>query len=541
MRFGPVACVDCEGAILAHGVTVGAVAFKKGRRLTAADVAAFAAAGIAEVVVARLEDGDVGEDEAAARIAAALAGPGVTVTAPFTGRTNLHAVAAGVVRVEAAVIDRINRIDEALTIATLHPFDLVEPRQMVATVKIIPFALSADVLDQALAILHETGPAVAAAPFHAARAGLIQTRLPQTRDKVLDKTVEVTRTRLEALGSRLAAAVVVSHDTATVAAELQRMAAEGLSPLLVVGASATTDRRDVVPAAIVAAGGTVTQFGMPVDPGNLLVLGRIGARPVIGLPGCARSPKHNGFDIVLRRLLAGVAVDARDIRAFGVGGLLGEIGGRPQPRDGRASAPQAPRLAAIVLAAGSSTRMGRDNKLALPWAGRAMVCHPIDAAITAGFDPVVVVTGHESERIEALIGDRPVAIVHNPRYASGMASSLRAGLRALPQGVDGVAILLGDMPQVSADHLRRLAAAFDPAENRAIVVPTRNGRWGNPLLWGRRFFEEIGALDGDRGARIIAENAPDLVIEVEIADDAVLLDFDTPEALKAGMDVIPVA
>lgn len=535
MKFGPIPSAEAAGAILAHSLMVGDRAFKKGRVLSAEDVAALTEAGIAEIVGARVEAGEVTEDLAATALAEALAGPGVTVTAAFTGRANLYAAETGLAVIDSATIDRLNRIDEGLTVATLQPFEQVEPRQMVATVKIIPFSIPQGGLDQALDLVRAAaGPVISARPFVPGRAGLVQTRLPQTKQSVIDKTVAVVGARLEALGSQLAEHQVVGHDSAAVAAALRRFAAAGLSPLMVIGASATTDRRDVVPAAVVEAGGTVQHYGMPVDPGNLLLIGTLGRTPVIGLPGCARSPKYNGFDMVLQRLAAGLEVAGRDIQALGVGGLLGEIGGRPQPRDSRPAAPHAPRLGAIVLAAGRSSRMGETNKLTLPWANKPMVCHPIDAALEAGLDPVVVVTGHQAERVEALFAGRPVSIVHNPRYAEGLATSLRAGLRALPYGVDGAAILLGDMPRVTPDHLRRLAAAFAPDEGRAIIVPTRNGRWGNPLVWGRRFFEEIGTLIGDRGARSVAETWPDLVAEVAMADDGVLMDLDTPEALRAA-------
>jgi molybdenum cofactor cytidylyltransferase len=535
MRFGEIASIEAVGAVLAHGLAVGARTFKKGRVLTPVDVAALVGAGIARVTVARLDPGEVGEDEAASRLAAALVGDGIECAAAFTGRVNLIATSTGLARIDAEIVDRLNAVDEALTVATLPAFEPVEAGRMVATIKIIPFAVSETVLEAALAILRQTGPAIGVAPLAPARVGLVQTRLAKTRIGVLEKTVAVTADRLSALGARLVEGSVVGHDVEAVADELRRMMAAGLGPLLVVGASATTDRRDVLPSAIVAAGGEIVRFGMPVDPGNLLVLGRIGATPVVVLPGCARSPKLNGFDFVLRRVLAGLDVGDRDIRGLGVGGLLGEISTRPHPRADIPPATARKRLAAIVLAAGASRRMGDANKLALPWNGRPMVCHPIDAALAAGFDPVVVVTGHDAERIEDLIGDRPVSFVHNVRHASGMASSIRCGLRALPRSIDGVAILLGDMPHIEASHLRRLVAAFAPEDGRAVVVPTVHGRWGNPILWGRRFFEEMCDLDGDRGARPIAEANLDLLAEVEMGDEAVTADYDTREAVRARL------
>ena len=191
------------------------------------------------------------------------------------------------------------------------------------------------------------------------------------------------------------------------------------------------------------------------------------------------------------------------------------------------------RLGAIVLAAGRSSRMGGVNKLTVVWGDRALVCHPVDAALAAGFDPVVVVTGHEAERIGAWVGERPVTFAPNPAFAEGIAGSIATGVAALPDDVDGVVILLGDMPGIGAAHLRHLASVFTRAPE-AIVVPTRAGRWGNPLLWPRRFFAAIAALEGDRGARALAERHRCDVIEVAMADDAVLTDFDTPEAFAVA-------
>jgi molybdenum cofactor cytidylyltransferase len=292
------------------------------------------------------------------------------------------------------------------------------------------------------------------------------------------------------------------------------------------GASAISDRRDVIPAAIEQAGGRITLFGMPVDPGNLLLLGELDGTRVVGLPGCARSPKRNGFDFVLWRLLAGLTVGRPDIAAMGVGGLLSEIPSRPQPRE-----PRLPRIAALVLAAGRSTRMGR-NKLLAPVGGLPMVRHAVLAAL-ASADPVIVVTGNEEEKIRASLQDLPVIFCNNPDYSDGLSASLRSGVNNLPGDCDGVLILLGDMPGVDAQLLDRLVAAFAPEENRAIVVPTRHGQRGNPVLWGRSFFPALAALSGDSGGRLLFARHADQLCEVEAEDDSPLTDIDTSEALAA--------
>ncbi|MGQ0662757.1 MAG: NTP transferase domain-containing protein [Pseudomonadota bacterium] len=543
MKFDEIPVAEAEGAILAHGVSEGGLAFKKGRVLSAEDIKRLGQAGRASVMAARLEADDVAEDKAAAEIAAAIAGDNLVASRAFTGRCNLFAATHGLALVDAPRLDRLNGVDEAITVATLPPFALVDKRQMVATIKIIPFAAPRAALARCAAISGEGSPLVRVAPFRRARVGLVQTRLPATKPGVLEGTVATTRARVEALGSELAGELVCGHARAELAAAIAELKGRGCDPILVLGASAIVDRRDVIPAAIVAGGGEVTHFGMPVDPGNLLLVGRIGPLAVIGLPGCARSPKLNGFDWVLQRLLAGLAVSRRDIMGMGAGGLLTEIPSRPLPRKVAAPAPaapapaatpaRAPRVAAIVLAAGRSSRMAPANKLLAELGGGRLVERALDAALGSRARPVVVVTGHEAERIRAALAARPVVIVDNPDHATGLSSSIKAGLAALGPDIDGALFVLADMPLVTAVHLDRLIAAFDPEQGRAICVPTFQGKRGNPILWAARYFPELKALMGDRGAHGLIGGHASEVARVEMADDGVLIDIDTPEALAA--------
>ncbi|MBM3538652.1 MAG: 4-diphosphocytidyl-2C-methyl-D-erythritol kinase, partial [Alphaproteobacteria bacterium] len=433
MQFGSIPLAEAEGAILAHGIKLEGRALKKGRVLSAEDVAALAKAGHASVVAARLEPDDVPEDAAAARIAAAITGDNLTRSAAFTGRCNLFAAQRGLVVVDSERLDRLNLIDEAVTVATVAPFTLVEPRQMVGTVKIIPFAVSAGTMVEAEKVVGNR-PLVRVAAFRAKRVGLIQTRLPALKESVLSKTVATTRARVAALGSELVADTIVDHDEKAIASAISAQRKQGFDPILVMGASAIVDRRDAIPSGIVAGGGEVIHFGMPVDPGNLLLLGRVGETPVLGLPGCARSPKLNGFDWVLQRLLADVPVGRKDIMRMGAGGLLTEIETRPLPR-GEAgpapAAPRAPQIAAVIMAAGRSSRMAPANKLLSDVDGRAMVQGAVDTALASQAKPVIVVIGHDGTRVREALAGKPVQFVDNPDYAAGLSTSLRAGLRAM--------------------------------------------------------------------------------------------------------------
>ncbi|MFL1461833.1 NTP transferase domain-containing protein [Roseococcus sp. DSY-14] len=537
MIFGPTPLAEAEGAVLAHTLRLPGRVLKKGTVLDAGAIAALREAGHREVQAARLSPGDVPEDAAAARLADALLAPLVARTRAATGRANLLAESAGLLVLDEARIHAVNALDESLTVATLPNFAVVRPKEMLATIKVIPFAVPGAVLGVAESLLRRGGPVLALHPFRPLKVGLVMTELPGVKESAMEGAVEVTQARVEALMGQLLPVERVPHEEAPVAAALGRLLGQGAGMLLVAGASATVDRRDVGPAAIVRAGGAVAHFGMPVDPGNLLCLGAVGGVPAMVLPGCARSPKLNGFDWVLQRLFAGLEVSPRDVMRMGVGGLLKEIEARPLPRGeapGRPSpAPRAPRaVAGLVLAAGRSRRMAPRNKL-LEQDGRGvpMVARVVEQVLAAGLRPVIVVTGHERERVEAALAGRPVEFVHAADYAEGLSASLRAGIAAVPAAAEGALVALGDMPLVSAADMGRILAAFDPEEGRAIVQPTFRGKQGNPVLWGREFFAAIAGIHGDVGARQLVGRHADRLAEVEMPGDGVLRDFDTLDTL----------
>jgi molybdenum cofactor cytidylyltransferase len=529
MKFGAVAPKEALGATAVHTIRQGTLVLKKGTLIGAAEVAALEAAGIKDIVVARLEPGDVSEDEAAAEIAKAVAGEGVHVDRAFTGRANLFAQNAGVLVVDKDTVDRLNRIDEAITFATLPAYKPVVAGEMIATVKIIPFAVDKAARDAALAGIQK--PLLRVAPYRVRKVGVVSTILPGLSPKVIDKTLKITTERLAPTGATIVAERRVPHERAALADALDEVLKDGAELAIVFGASAIADRRDVIPAAVESIGGRIVHFGMPVDPGNLLMIGNAAGHPVLGAPGCARSPKENGFDWVLMRLLAGLPVGREDITGFGVGGLLMEIVTRPQPREEPAKAGRA--IAGLVLAAGRSSRMGGPNKLLEKIGGRPLVRIVVEAALASKARPVIVVTGHQRERVEAALAGLPVQFVHNPSFADGLGTSLKAGIAAVPAEADGTIVCLGDMPQVDAALIDRLIAAFDPDKGALAVVPTIAGKRGNPVVWSRRFFPDLMAVEGDVGARHLIGRYAEAVTEVPLAGTAALTDIDTPEALRA--------
>lgn len=328
MKFGPVPLQDAAGAILAHSLQGASGKIAKGTELSPEDLADLAAAGHAEITVARLQPGDMHEDAAAAALARALvpdaAEQGIRISRAGTGRVNLYAAYTGLLRLERARLEAFNAADPMITIATVPDYHRADAGSMIATIKIISYAVPESAVQQACA---GAAGAMRVVPPVFSNATLVETRVTEAAPS--DKGRATMAGRLHRMGISLSERVVVPHREAELADALQQAPGE---LLFVLTGSATSDPLDVAPQAVRQAGGTVTRFGMPVDPGNLLFLGEFQGKPVIGLPGCARSPALNGADWVLERVICGIPVSAQDIAAMGVGGLLKEIPTRPMPR-----------------------------------------------------------------------------------------------------------------------------------------------------------------------------------------------------------------
>lgn len=328
MKFGPVRLSEAEGGILAHSVALPTGRLRKGRVLDADDLAALSSAGYETLTMARLDPTDMHEDAAAIALAQALVpdpdAAGLTLKPVGTGRVNVVAAGAGLVRLSVPQIHAVNSLHPAITLATLPDLMRVDPGAMVATVKIITYGVP----EQAVAAACESGQsALHLLPPVLATASLIQTRVDESEDG--SKGQAVTTSRLARLGVVLDPLCLVPHDIAPLSHALQQATGE---IILILTGSATSDPLDIAPEALRSAGGHVAHFGMPVDPGNLLFIGSLQGRPVVGLPGCAKSPALNGADWVLERLICGLTVAPADIMAMGVGGLLKEIPTRPRPR-----------------------------------------------------------------------------------------------------------------------------------------------------------------------------------------------------------------
>ncbi|MCP4361692.1 MAG: molybdopterin-binding protein [Chloroflexi bacterium] len=337
MKFGPIPTEQAEGKILGHNIAAadGRRLFRKGRALTTADISALLQSGRTVVYVADLQANDVSENEAAQRVTTAVIGPNLTYTGPAAGRTNLRANVLGVLRIDANRLARLNS-QLGITLATLTTNTAVSPRKIVATVKVIPYAVSETAVTAIKDIAAESGPLIRIDALPPRRVHLILSGSPPAQERIVGSFEPPLRNRLQALGSTLDQVDFIPLEDESgerdLAAKIQERLQAKVGLIILAGETAIMDRHDIAPRAVERAGGVVTCFGAPVDPGNLLMLAYIGRVPILGAPGCARSPKPNIVDKVLPRLLVGDRLTQTDIVALGHGGLLEDVAERPYPR-----------------------------------------------------------------------------------------------------------------------------------------------------------------------------------------------------------------
>lgn len=547
MYFGIVETKSAVGCYLAHSTKLPSGRLSKGTRLDQQHVKALLAAGYDEIVAARLDADDVHEDAAAKCVADAIVANfedsaerapkqnSVTclrASTVKTGRVNLFATADGVLDFERERILAVNRIDPAITLAVLPENRWVTAGKMVATVKIIPYAIDASQLEQVLAII-KVRQLLTVAACQASRVALVQTTLPGQKKSILEKAEAITRQRLNRRQMNLVGSCECEHRVQSLSSTIEKSLVAGLDHLLIIGASAISDISDIVPSAVEKAGGEIQRFGLAADPGNLLMLGRIGKTHVLGLPGCARSPKYNGLDPILDRLATGLSLSDEWLVSLSVGGLMTEMLDRPEPR---VSVPSRSRVSAVVLAAGSSTRSGNVNKLLFQYRGKPLVCHGIEALDQSHAYETLIVTGFEADKVEAsVVGALPdlsLRFVCNVAFETGMAGSIRLAISTLAHS-DGVIVVQGDMPLISSAVIDQLIDAFVQTPDKMIFIPTYQGQRGNPVLLGRELFDSLLDTDGDVGARAIFKDYPELIAEIPVDCAGVLADFDTRDQLAS--------
>ena len=526
MYFGQVKVIDSLNGILAHTITLDGKKFLKGRIISKEDQQYFIKNNIKYLICAQLTQKDVHEDKAANILAKKFNNNTLALEKAFTGRSNILANESGLLVINEDKIRKFNKTSNSITIATLNNNSRVKKGEMIATIKIIPFSIKEKSIESIEKINFKKSLYIHS--FKEKKCALILTHSNKENIKLNNISEKRIKERLETLNCTIKLIKTCKHDAKDISGIIKHFIKTDVDLILILGSSAIVDIKDKIPEAIMNSGGTIIRFGMPVDPGNLLLLGKIQKKTIIGLPGCARSPTLNGFDWVLERILSGNNIDNNDISAMGVGGLLKTINKREKNlvKDSKY------KITNIILAAGQSKRMLKDNKLLIKINKQTMLEKMIFTSLNSNANNTVLVLGYQSDIIQEIIQNNNITTVINTDYKKGLSSSLQCGISALPDDCDAAIIILADMPNIDNQVINRMINSFNPSKNYSIIIPTFNGKKGNPILLARKFFPDILRVKGDKGAKDIIINNKKSILEIPQKNSSVLNDIDTKEDLS---------
>lgn len=540
MKFERVKTVNATGTVLGHTHRLAkegeaSQRLSKGTQLEATHIDMLLEAGLDSVMVAVLEPDDVLENPAVERLAQLFLGMGIGIESPRQGRCNLYAVHSGVLDYDVSLIHRLNTLDWRVGLAIKHG-GLIEAGTVFASIKVIPYAVPQAVIDawESESEL-QSGFGLQVYPLQRQHVALIVSHYPGQSSST-QRIVDVHRNRVEVLGSQLDRVYRCEHSVASVAKALQSIVTEGWDVVLFYGASAVVDIDDTLPVAIRSVGGEVERVGMPVEPGNMLLLGQIEYCPVIGVPRCAQHIQQSGLDFVLARVLSGAPLSSFHISQMGVGGYLKSPSLPVVPITRRR------KVGAVVLMAGLSSRMKAHNKLSMSIPtqdGHTTVAfQTVQRILSAGYAPVVVVTGHQEREIRALLKGLAVQFVHNPGFVGGMGTSIAKAFSVL-SGWDAGVLALGDMPFVGETVLAKLYQRSEEFPEH-IVVPVHKGRRGHPIIFPSELLAELQQCSDDVGARAVLENHHDIIEKVDVSEESIFWDVDTEDLLRRYVDRVGV-
>jgi hypothetical protein len=313
------------GMILCHDITriipgkFKGRAFKKGHVIKIEDIPLLLQIGKENLYVWENKEGCLHEDEAARRMAAAVAGFGVTTTEPKEGKINLIAGLRGLLKIDTNGLSAINDIEQVM-LASLHTNQVVEKNTLVAGTRVIPLVIDEKIIEQVEERAAQFGPLVEVKPLACLRVGMVVTGSEVYKGRIEDKFGPVVKAKIVKLGSYVFRKINVPDNTGMIAQAIQDLLKEKAG-LIVVTGGMSVDPDDLTPAGVVAAGGKIVSYGAPALPGAMFMVSYIGKTPVLGLPGCVMFSKRTVFDLVLPRIMAGEVIERRDVVALGHGGL----------------------------------------------------------------------------------------------------------------------------------------------------------------------------------------------------------------------------
>ena len=525
MYFGNINVKDSVNCILAHTIIINKKKFAKGTIITEIDKSYFINNKIKTIVCARLDKNDLHEDKAANVIAEAFKNNSIASEKAYTGRANVLANKSGLLLIDEERIKKFNMISDDITIATLNNNSIVKKGEMIATIKIISFGVKDSFIKKITKSIYKK--AIFINPFIHKKCALILTHHKKKDLKLNAISERRINDRLKNLNSTLDIITSCEHDTKEISKNINIILKEKIDLIMILGSSAIVDIKDKIPEAINYSKGKIIRFGMPVDPGNLLLLGKINQTHVIGLPGCARSPSLNGFDWILEKVISGTNITKLNISNMGVGGLLKTLNKRAKVEKKIKNY----NITNIILAAGKSKRMHEINKLLIKINNKTMIEKIVDSSLKSLANNTIVVLGYENEILQRLLINKNITTVVNKEYLKGQSSSLQIGISALPEECDAAVVILGDMPDINSTLINQLIENYNPSDNKSIIIPTYKNKKGNPVLIDREFFPDILSIKGDKGAKDIIKVNKKYITEIPQKHSAIINDIDTKEDL----------
>lgn len=523
MKFSEKNVNKSLGLILAHSISKDNVKIKKGTILEKLHIKKLFEIGVKKIFTVKLDKDDIFENEAAKEIGKVFfSKENVRVGKSFSGRVNIFSTSLGIFNVNEKVINKSNSVNYSLTIATLSNNSVVSPGQIIATIKVIPYGVKKSVLNKFLKILNQNTLTIFDVKLR--NVSLIVTQRENNSNYLNDKIIDSVNHRLFKLGIRLNEIHFCKHDKNALANLLEKIS---FDLVLILLATATTDINDIGPSAIKLIKGKIIRFGMPVDPGNLLFLGQTrNEKMVIGLPGCIKSKSLNGADWIIERLVCGMTINNEMISSMGVGGLLKEISNRPRPRIIE-SFSKIKKIDIMLLAAGKSTRMQKEDKLLLKKNNKSLLQTSVEECTKANLNKVHVILGYNKDSRKKILKNFDVNVCFFEGYEEGIGASIRYGMQFIKPEVDAVIISLADMPKVKHDLYLRLIEKFNKNKNNEICrLFSSSEKAGHPILFSKRFFENLRSLTGDTGAKELIKDSQEYLCKIYCDDDSPIYDID---------------
>ena len=522
---------EAFGYLLMHSVFLKDGRIRKGKIIDKDDIAMMESSAIAKVHVGELEDDDISENYASGLIAKAIATNQFAISPTLSGKTNITSTADGLIEIDEGNVTKLNNLSPNIAVSTLNNHDVVYRGDHTVSVKIISFAISSYDLNKIINFLKRNS-IVKLKKFKSMRFGVIYTIAKNEKRSLIEKTKKSIMSRISDYNSTIMDERVLPHDYASIKNNVVELLESNINCILLFLSTSITDVNDIVPTVINDLGGEIKSFGMPVDPGNLTLSGKINDIDIIVAAGSARSDSLNGFDWHLNCAHANIEVNQKMVNSLGVGGLLKDIDfAVKRKRVSKTIDTKKSNIAAVVLCAGESKRMGNKNKLLLEVAGKSLIKNYIDNISKSNVSEIVIVTGHQSIEIEKELDGYEVKFIHNDRYREGMSTSLNTGINSLSKNINAAIICLPDMPMIGIYEINKLIEYYNPKIGNEICIATYNDQRGNPVLWDKKYFKKLMQITGDKGGRYLLPKFLEQSVEVKLGE-AVAFDVDNESSYR---------